>query len=141
MMGNAGTKTTSSWAGFFSFRGRATGNYVLGAYLILLFLAALIGALAEYGLGWREEVVQSAVMALIIPTFVRRMHDNGRSGWWAIVPVIGLVPRLGNVELPLSEPSDLLVLALAPFFFWGLNLLIQSSDQDPGGYGPDPRIA
>lgn len=138
-MAETANASTGPIAEFFSLRGRATGNYVLIVYLGLHFAAGLIGGLAELA-NLSREAVQTAIVALVIPTFVRRMHDNGRSGRWALVPTIGLVPRLGDIELPLSGPSDWAVLVLAPFFVWGLYLLAQAGNGDPGRYGPDPRV-
>jgi uncharacterized membrane protein YhaH (DUF805 family) len=131
---------STALAEFLSFRGRATGAYVLSAYLLLLFASAWISALLEFGIGLNRELAKTGLMLLIIPSFVRRMHDNGRSGWWAAVPTIGLVPRVGEVDLPLDGPAELLVLAIIPFFFWGLYLLAQASESDPERFGPDPRL-
>jgi uncharacterized membrane protein YhaH (DUF805 family) len=125
---------------FFSFHGRATGAYAFGAYLILVFVSAVVAELVKLASGLAEEVTQTLVMALIVPTFVRRMHDNGRSGRWAIIPAIGLVPREGKVDLPLDAPAEILALLVAPFFLWGIYLLAQASDGDAERFGPDPRL-
>ncbi len=125
---------------FLSFQGRATGAYTLGTYVALLFAAAILAALSDL---LRDEVlrpyVSTAVMALVIPTFVRRMHDNGRSGWWAIFPSAILVPRTDMV-LPLPPWENLLI--AAPLIVAGLFailLLINAGNGDPSRFGPDPR--
>ena len=131
---------SARWSEFFSFRGRATGAYVFGAYLILVFISAVAAELVKLGAGLVEEVTQTLVMALIVPTFVRRMHDNGRSGRWAIIPAIGLVPREGKVDLPLDAPAEILALLVMPFFLWGVYLLVHASDGDADQFGLDPRL-
>lgn len=47
---------------------------------------------------------------------VRRLHDTGRSGWWALV---ALVPILG--------------------FFVLLYFMVLEGDPGPNEYGPDPK--
>jgi uncharacterized membrane protein YhaH (DUF805 family) len=68
-----------------------------------------------YGGGWISSI---AGLALLLPNLavgVRRLHDDGRSGWWLL---IGLVPVVGIVVLI--------------YFF------IQDSEAD-NQYGPYPK--
>ena len=131
---------TAQLGKFFSFRGRTTGGYAFGAYVILLFVSPVVAELAKLATGLPEEAMRTLVMALIVPTFVRRMHDNGRVGLWAIIPSLGLVPRTGPVDLPFDSSGEFLALLIAPFFLWGVYLLAQASDGDPERFGPDPRL-
>ena len=105
-----------------------------------MVLGALAGAVAEALMQLNDKLVQSAVLALVIPTFARRMHDNGRSGWWALVPAIGLVPRGHKIAVPPYGFDNLWPLFLAPFFFGGIYLLVRAGKGDPSRYGLDPRV-
>jgi len=111
------------------------------AYIILLFVAAWVGALIEYVPAASDDLAKTAVMALIVPTFARRMHDNGRSGWWAAIPALGLVPRVDDAPIiSLAELSLLPALVLGLLCLWGLYLLLQVGAGDPDRFGSDPRI-
>jgi len=59
-----------------------------------------------------------AALALLVPALavtVRRLHDNGKSGWWVL---LSLIPLIGGLVLL--------------FFF------VQRSQPGDNGYGPDP---
>jgi uncharacterized membrane protein YhaH (DUF805 family) len=85
-------------------------NFVLGLLVSIPFTAASIGAAAEAARsGASEEAIEAQVLsqvaggmgpllyasivvtffvtALFVASFVRRVHDTGNSGWWAVVPV------------------------------------------------------
>ena len=127
---------------FLSFEGRARGTYVLGAYFLLVIVAEVAGAFAELAHEAARMPVETLIMLLIVPTFVRCMHDNGRSGWWAIVLTIAFVPRVdGSIDPnPFDWSQAWPILLRAPFMFWGAWLLIQPGEGDPSRYGPDPRL-
>jgi len=60
-------------------------------------------------------------LAVFIPNLavaVRRMHDQGKSGWWIL---IGLVPFIGGI--------------------WLLILYLIDGTRGPNQYGPDPKQA
>jgi uncharacterized membrane protein YhaH (DUF805 family) len=85
-------------------------NFVLGLLVSIPFTAASIGAAADAARsGASEEAIEAQVLsqvaggmgpllyasivvtllvtALFVASFVRRVHDTGNSGWWAVVPV------------------------------------------------------
>jgi uncharacterized membrane protein YhaH (DUF805 family) len=77
------------------FKGRAGG---LEYWIFFLVQLVLIGGLYALGL-WTGSFVPYAVyvVATFLPTLaltVRRLHDTGRAGWWAL---IGLVPIVGTL--------------------------------------------
>ena len=60
------------------------------------------------------------ILATIVPALavlVRRLHDTGRTGWWAL---IGLVPLVGGVVLFVFSVLD--------------------SQPEENNYGPSPKV-
>lgn len=83
-----------------------------------------------------------ASLALLIPTLAatwRRLHDSDKSGFWGLLPVLGMVPFL---ILPFVEGMAVLFVSLALFFLlslYVLYLLIRAGTEGPNRFGPDPR--
>jgi len=83
------------------FSGRARRKeywmFFLFNLLVSMLLGFVTGFVGEFlGLGLTLSGGASVVygLAVLLPSFavaVRRMHDLGRSGWWAAVPVANLV--------------------------------------------------
>src|SRR5262245_25247925 len=85
------------------------------ANFLLLILAAIIGAkvgMTLWGLYSLAVVIPSLAVS------VRRLHDNGRAGWWLL---ISLVPGIGPI--------------LLTFF------MAQASQEGENQYGPSPAAA
>jgi len=111
-----GTAVKSFWANYANFKGRARRSeyWFISLFLFLTNLAAAIidfvllgndidrfianGGGGIVGLVW--------ILATIVPALsvlVRRLHDTGRSGWWAL---IGFVPLAGGIVLFVFTVSD-----------------------------------
>jgi len=111
----------SALRGYATFSGRARRSEFWFFYLFLTlsqFAAAILDG-ALFGLNRMAPIGAIVGLGLLLPMFavtVRRLHDVGRSGWWLL---ISLVPLLG-----------LLVL-----LFW----YVQSGENGPNRFGPDPR--
>ncbi|UQN10708.1 DUF805 domain-containing protein [Deinococcus sp. QL22] len=68
-------------------------------FTLVVFILAVVIALIEAALGLATDTTYGPLSVLLtvvtfIPTLavsIRRMHDTGRSGWWAIVPILILV--------------------------------------------------
>jgi len=104
------------WQRYAQFSGRSSRKefwtFYLGNLLIVLTLSSLIQSPA------RTLLIVFA-LAVFVPTLavmVRRLHDQGRRGWWVL---LGFIPAIGG----------LVVLVLMAF------------DGQPGdnAYGPDPK--
>jgi uncharacterized membrane protein YhaH (DUF805 family) len=119
----------SFWSNYRNFKGRARRSeyWFIQLFLVLTNLAAAVidlvlmngdvdrfvanGGGGIVGLIW--------ILATIVPALavlVRRLHDTGRSGWWAL---IGFVPLAGTIVL--------LVFTLA------------DSQAQQNSYGPSPK--
>lgn len=93
-------------------RRREYWGFVLVNFFIVLLLAVpdtLLGlATPGTGIGVLTAIYVLAVAIPWLAVTVRRLHDVGRSGWWAL---IGLVPYLGAIVLLVfalfnSQPGD-----------------------------------
>jgi uncharacterized membrane protein YhaH (DUF805 family) len=85
--------------------------------LVIMIVLTLVGGGGEGGLGDVLSGLYSlAVMVPSVAVTVRRLHDIGRSGWWALLMI---VPLIG---------------ALILIFF-----AIQDSQPEANEYGPNPK--
>lgn len=86
---------------------------------ILVGFDILIGQFNELtGLGLLSGIYTMLVLLPGISVTVRRLHDTGRSGWWALV---GIIPLLGGLVLLIFMALD--------------------SDPGPNRFGPNPKDA
>ena len=106
----------SFWSNYRNFKGRARRSeyWFIQLFLVLTNLAAAVidlvlmngdvdrfvanGGGGIVGLIW--------ILATIVPALavlVRRLHDTGRSGWWAL---IGFVPLAGTIVLLVFTVAD-----------------------------------
>ena len=94
-------------------------------------------------------IIPLSILATFIPSLAlasRRLHDIGKSGWWQILPLGGLILGLflrSEAAFWLMGPMALLVSLV--LFLGSIVLLIvwlaKKGDEGPNKYGPDPRQA
>ena len=139
-----------------SFRGRAKIVDAVYLYILLLIPSLLLGIPLK-ALSWDAEWYGRAFIdgALFIPIaalFVRRLHDQGLSGWWALLalpfPVVNLyesyrvVFAVRNPQwLFQPDPLESWKVLLFPFALIVLVLFLRPGQHGPNRYGPDPRAA
>ena len=91
----------------------------LGVVLGLAIVAGILGAIWE-PLGWLGYLAYIGyVLAVLVPGLaltVRRFHDTGKTGWFAL---LALVPFVGG--------------------FIVLYFMVLEGDAGPNAYGPDPK--
>jgi uncharacterized membrane protein YhaH (DUF805 family) len=98
--------------------------------------------------------VSVAAMFLYAAAAVRRLHDCGRTGWWAALPVpfmfagIALAPRaMDGVMHPGSAPSLWSTLgSLNSLVSWGIWILLivflaSQSEAGPNRFGEAPALS
>lgn len=93
-----------AFLGFFSIFPNGNGNRTGGILLIPLILY---------------------VLAAIIPSLavsVRRLHDSGKSGWWLLIHLTGIIPFIRFIG------SVIMIV-----------LMCLDSDPGPNQYGPNPK--
>ena len=135
----------------FVFTGRSRrldfANYWLASLLLLAVVHYATGRL----LAWENQILARAIADIVaaapmIALFVRRLHDQGRTGWWALIlPPLAAQnfyaslrvnfhafdpqwPELGYWNLPLL----LFVLVF-------IAMLLVPGTAGANRYGPDPR--
>jgi len=68
--------------------------YVL-VYMLFILVDVVAGTIDQrIGLGLFSGIYVLATIVPLIAVTVRRLHDTGRSGWWAL---IGIIPLVGTV--------------------------------------------
>ena len=120
---------SSFWSNYRNFKGRARRSeyWFIQLFLVVTNLAAAVidfvlmngdverfianGGGGIVGLIWILATIVPAVAVL-----VRRLHDTGRSGWWAL---IGFVPVAGAIALLVFTVAD--------------------SEARQNSYGPSPK--
>jgi uncharacterized membrane protein YhaH (DUF805 family) len=132
------------------FRGRSTRTEVVGFWLLIAFISfALQMLLADWHAG--AVAVGLFGLAVLCPgtaLMVRRLHDQGRSGWWALLgsPAVlfGAWSRYRDAQDPFwmlkgDEPSLALSVAAAASGLIFIGLLLLPPQGGPNRYGADPR--
>lgn len=123
------TAVKSFWANYRNFKGRARRSeyWFIQLFLVLTNLAAAAVDLALMN-GDVDRFIANGgggivgliwIFATIIPALavlVRRLHDIGKSGWWAL---ISLVPFVGAIVI--------------------LVFTVQDSQAEANSYGPSPK--
>ena len=98
------------WQNYANFSGRARRSEYWYFFLFNIIVSFLIGILAGMtGLMVLPNLYSIAVFIPGIAVLVRRMHDVGKSGWFALIPIY-------NIILAVSE-----------------------GDSGDNAYGPDPK--
>jgi uncharacterized membrane protein YhaH (DUF805 family) len=139
------------------FRGRSRRSEVI-AFVILLWLvnylvqtALAAAAIAGHdSLSFDTYVAWALTLALACPMAalsVRRLHDGGWSGWWALLALPGMAAGVWqDLQLLRNGPSILFAgtplweqLPLAALSLALLVMLLWRDDPDPNRYGPNPR--
>lgn len=118
---------------FFSAAGRTSRPLFLIAAAILVGAAAIYEAVASPALHWITGwVVYPALFFCGACVLSKRLHDRGRSGWWAILILSALVavwPR----------PEGFFDFLFAVALLWGaVELGVLSGEQGFNRYGPNP---
>ncbi|WP_309601961.1 DUF805 domain-containing protein [Sphingomonas sp.] len=136
-------------ANLVNFRGRSRRSELVAYWLAILLIGAAFvltiwafPAFIDLDLAW----LQLLLALPFIPLFARRLHDQNRSGWFAmIVPVlIGLrayelwLYRVGQLPAPkLGFPANLLIGALG---IVGWAIILWPGTDGPNRFGDDPRL-
>lgn len=141
----------------FKFEGRLRRSHYWISWLILLAIGFVVGLVSI--------IIPFANLLMLWPqlaTQVKRLHDMGRSGWWAAAPIaanlVGLIILImtfgfavfNNPQIFENEDPATIMAILMPMFWVGAILMIINlgfwlwigiADTQPGRnqYGPDPK--
>ncbi|MES2043656.1 MAG: DUF805 domain-containing protein [Pseudomonadota bacterium] len=135
--------------------GRARrSELLLYGMLSTLFVLTITDAASPWLHDWRDrrllEIGLGAVQALpMMAIFVRRLHDQDRTGWWVLLMPPVLLDnlwrewRFATYDLTrlLDTPDPLPVWAGVPLVLGIWLLYLLPGTIGPNRYGPDPREA
>lgn len=118
---------------FASPEGRCSRGRFWFAVLALLFLAALyeavVGSTLKLLTFW---FVYPALLASGACVVSKRLHDRGRTGWWAALVLVG-------VMLIWREPSAARLLVALPIMIWSIvELGLLNGEPGSNRFGPSP---
>jgi len=138
---------------FADFSGRSTRSEVAAFYLlaVIAYLAIGWGELASldlFAIKLAQLILVAALACPILALVVRRLHDSGWPGWWALVSVPLLALALANAYVHLHDPLAPSLRMMLPFpvrialaacAIVTAVLLLWSDEPDANRYGPNPR--
>jgi uncharacterized membrane protein YhaH (DUF805 family) len=123
-----------SWAELFlSASGRTPRNPALIAAVVLIGAAALYQAIVGPTLHWLTGwVVYPALFYCGTCVLSKRLHDRGRSGWWAALILVALIAVW-------SHPNGFFAFLFALALIWGaVELGVMPGEMGANRYGPNP---
>ncbi len=120
---------------FFSAQGRAPRLPSLIAAAVLLTMAALYEAVAPSTVHWITGwVVYPALFFCGACVLSKRLHDRGRSGWWAALVLAAVVAVWPHPESFLDFPFFLVLV-------WAfVELAVMPGEQGANRYGLNPVV-
>ncbi len=124
----------SEWAELFlSSNGRLARTPFLVAAAVLLGVAVLYEAIAGYTLHWLTGwVVYPALLFSGACVLSKRLHDRGRSGWWALLILVAFIAVW-------PQPEHFLDFMFCLVIAWAVvELGVMGGEQGANRYGPNP---
>lgn len=124
----------SEWAELFlSSNGRLARTPFLIAAAVLLGVAVLYEAIAGYTLHWLTGwVVYPALLFSGACVLSKRLHDRGRSGWWALLILVAFIAVW-------PQPEHFLDFMFCLVIAWAVvELGVMGGEQGANRYGSNP---
>jgi uncharacterized membrane protein YhaH (DUF805 family) len=127
----------SEWAELFlSSNGRLSRTPFLIAAGVLIGVAVLYEAIAGYTLHWLTGwLVYPALLFSGACVLSKRLHDRGRSGWWALLILVAVVAVW-------PQPEHFLDFLFSLVLIWSIvELGVMGGEQGANRYGVNPLKA
>jgi uncharacterized membrane protein YhaH (DUF805 family) len=124
----------SEWAELFlSSNGRLSRTPFLIAAGVLIGVAVLYEAIAGYTLHWLTGwLVYPALLFSGACVLSKRLHDRGRSGWWALLILVAVVAVW-------PQPEHFLDFLFSLVLIWAIvELGVMGGEQGANRYGANP---
>ncbi len=124
----------SEWAELFlSSNGRLSRTPFLIASAVLLGVAVLYEAIAGYTLHWLTGwLVYPALLFSGACVLSKRLHDRGRSGWWALLILVAVIAVW-------PQPEHFLDFMFCLVIAWAVvELGVMGGEQGANRYGANP---
>ena len=140
-----------SLASTFVYRGRARRLEVVWFWLAGMIFGIVLDLATAPFLELPRDVVARELIGWptalpLFALFVRRLHDQGRSGWWALMLPMLMANNLYTtvrVNLHAFDPAwpdpGYWTLPLLPAAILVIVFIVVPGEQGPNRYGPDPR--
>lgn len=135
------------------FTGRSRRTEVVYYWIATILLAVVVGftramLLPFQSTMWFDVLLQLVFVVPMFALFVRRLHDQNRSGWWGLLLPLALflsIPeRLnevrGDVGAILGQKNSLTAIALDLVCIAILVMFLWPGTDGPNRFGPDPRL-
>lgn len=118
---------------FLSSNGRLARTPFLVAAAVLLGVAVLYEAIAGYTLHWLTGwVVYPALLFSGACVLSKRLHDRGRSGWWALLILVAFIAVW-------PQPEHFLDFMFCLVIAWAaVELGVMGGEQGANRYGSNP---
>jgi uncharacterized membrane protein YhaH (DUF805 family) len=101
-------------------------------FVVAVLYEAVAGSTAKLLTFW---IVYPALLASAACVVSKRLHDRGRSGWWAALVLLGVV-------LIWRAPSSARLLMALPILIWSaVELALMQGEQGANRFGPSPLAA
>ena len=136
-----------------NFSGRSRRTEVVYYWIASALLSIVLTFTVSTAVSFEASLILSNALQLllVIPMFalfVRRVHDQDRSGWWgALLPLTVLlsIPRIltelrGDVYEIIAQKTTPVALAAGLCALAVFVLCLLPGTAGPNGYGSDPRI-
>jgi len=143
----------STIRGTADFTGRSRRTEVIYYWIATILIGVVVGfvrvMLAPFqSMIWFDVLLQLVFVIPMFALFVRRLHDQNRTGWLGLLLPLALVlsipERLNEVRgdvaammaqktSPIAIALDLLCIAILVLFLW-------PGTAGPNQFGPDPRL-
>lgn len=124
----------SEWAELFlSSNGRLSRTPFLVAAGVLIGVAVLYEAIAGFTLHWLTGwLVYPALLFSGACVLSKRLHDRGRSGWWALLILMAVIAVW-------PQPEHVLDFMFCLVIAWAVvELGVMGGEQGANRYGPNP---
>ncbi|HEY7901788.1 MAG TPA: DUF805 domain-containing protein [Caulobacteraceae bacterium] len=101
-------------------------------FIVAILYEAAAGPTAKLLTFWFVYPLLIASAACVLS---KRLHDRGRSGWWAALVLLG-------VALAWQTPNGGRLLLALPILVWaGVELVLMAGEQGANRFGPNPASA
>lgn len=135
------------------FTGRSRRTEAIYYWIVTVLVGVVVGfaqvTLAPFqSMMWLDLLLQLAFVAPMFALFVRRLHDQNRSGWWGLLMPLALALSIperlnelrGDVAAVFAEKTSLAAIALDLVCIVLLVLFLWPGTEGFNQFGPDPRI-
>jgi uncharacterized membrane protein YhaH (DUF805 family) len=129
------------------FTGRSRRTEVIYYWIAMVLIGVVVGFLRlsvapHQSMVWFDVFMQALFVSPMFALFARRLHDQNRSAWWALLLPAALmlsIPGSANFDGIIPQKPTVFGIALEIVSIAVLILLLLPGTPGPNRFGPDPR--